>query len=82
MNEINKINLSEQTKFGLSEIIAIENDFHQEIDQRESYSKELGKYVTPFDDIDKVSIVLSANKWWNINYFIYKCCWSTSWNCK
>ena len=41
MNEINKINLSKQTKFRLSEIIGIENDFHQEIDQRKSYSKKL-----------------------------------------
>ena len=41
MNEINKINLSEQTKFRLSEIIGIENYFHQEINQRKSYSKKL-----------------------------------------
>ena len=60
MNEINKINLSEQTKFRLSEIIGIENYFHQEINQRKSYSKKLSKYVTAFDYIDKVLIVLSA----------------------
>ena len=60
MNEINKINLSEQTKFRLSEIIGIENYFHQEINQRKSYSKKLNKYVTAFDYIDKVLIVLSA----------------------
>ena len=60
MNEINKINLSEQTKFRLSEIIGIENYFHQEINQRKSYSKNLNKYVTAFDYIDKVLIVLSA----------------------
>ena len=60
MNEINKINLSEQTKFQLSEIIGIENYFHQEINQRKSYSKKLNKYVTAFDYIDKVLIVLSA----------------------
>ena len=41
MNEINKINLSEHTKFRLSEIIGIENYFHQEINQRKSYSKKL-----------------------------------------
>ena len=34
MNEINKTNLSEQTKFRLSEIIGIENYFHQDINQR------------------------------------------------
>ena len=55
-----KINLSEQTKFRLSEIIGIENYFDQEINQRKSYSKKLNKYVTAFDYIDKVLIVLSA----------------------
>ena len=60
MNEINKINLSEQTKFRLNEIIGIENYFYQEINQRKSYSKNLNKYVTVFDYIDKVLIVLSA----------------------
>ena len=60
MNEINKINLSEQTKFRLSEIIGIEDYFHQEINQRKSCSKKLSKYVTAFDYIDKILIVLSA----------------------
>ena len=60
MNEINKINLSEQTKFRLSEIMRIENYFHQEINQRKSCSKKLSKYVAAFDYIDKVLIVLSA----------------------
>ena len=60
MNEINKINLSEQTKFWLSEIVGIENYFYQEINQRKSYSKNLNKYVTVLDHIDKVLIVLSA----------------------
>ena len=57
---IDKTNLTEQTKFRLSEIIGIENYFHQEINQRKSYSKKLNKYVTAFDYIDKVLIVLSA----------------------
>ena len=48
MNEINKINLSELTKFQLSEIIGIENYFHQEINQKKSCSKKLSKYVTAF----------------------------------
>ena len=60
MNEINKINLSEQTKFRLSEIIRIENHFPQEINQRKSCSKKLSKYVTAFDYIEKILIVLSA----------------------
>ena len=57
---IDKTNLSEQTKFRLSEIIGIENYFHQEINQRKSCSKKLSKYVTAFDYIDKILIVLSA----------------------
>ena len=53
-------NLSEQTKFQLSEIIRIENYFHQEINRRKSCCKKLSKYVTAFDYIDKILIVLSA----------------------
>ena len=60
MDEIDKINLSEQTKFRLSEIIGIENYFHQEINQRKSYSQKLYKSVTAFDYIDKILIVLRA----------------------
>ena len=60
MNEINKIKLSEQTKFRLSEIIGIENYFHVEINQRKSCSKKLNKYVTVFDYIDQALIVLRA----------------------
>ena len=60
MNEINKINLSEQTKFRQSEIIRTENYFHQKINQRESCSKKLIKYATAFDYIDKILIILKA----------------------
>ena len=60
MNEINIINLSEQTKFRLSKIIGIEDYFHQEINQRKSCSKRLSKYATAFDYIDKIFIVLSV----------------------
>ena len=57
---IEKTNLSEQTKFRLSEIIRIENSFLQEINQRKSCSRKLNKYVTTFDCIDKILIVVSA----------------------
>ena len=57
MNEIRKINLAEQTKFRLSEVIEIENHFHQEISRRKSCNKMLSKYVTAFDYIDKILIV-------------------------
>ena len=60
MNGIDKTNLSEQTKSRLSEIIGIENYFQQEIYQRKPCSKNLSKYVTAFDYIDKILIVLSA----------------------
>ena len=60
LETIDKTVLSEQTKFQLSEIIGIENYFYQEINQRKSCSKKLNKYVTTFDYIDKILIVLSA----------------------
>ena len=66
MNESNSIetidrtNLTEQTKIRLNKIAEIENYFHQEINQRKSCSKKLNKYVTAFDYIDKILIVLSA----------------------
>ena len=50
--------MSEETKFRLSEIIGIENYFYQEINQRKSCSRKLSKYVTAFDYIDKILIVL------------------------
>ena len=60
MDEINKINLSEQTKFWLSQIIGIEDYFLQEINQRKSCRKKLSEYVTALDYIGKILIVLSA----------------------
>ena len=60
MDEINKTNLSEQTKFRLDEISKIENYFIQEINQRKSYSQKLNKYIATFDHINKILIVLSA----------------------
>ena len=60
LEAIDKTILSEQTKFRLSEIIGIENYIYQEINQRKSCSRKLNKYVTTFDYIDKILIVLSA----------------------
>ena len=79
---VDKTNLSEQTKFQLSEIIGIENYFYQEINQRKSCSKKLSKYVTAFDYIDKVLIVLSAASAGVSIISFTKYFWSTSWNCK
>ena len=42
------------------EIKNIEDYFINEINERESYSKKLSKYVTIFDYMDKILIVLSA----------------------
>ena len=61
MKAIDKTILSEQGKFRLSEIIEIENYFYQEINKRKSSSKKLSKYVTAFDYIDKILLVLSAS---------------------
>ena len=60
MDEINKSRLLDQTKFRLSEITGIENYFYQEINQQKSYSKKLRKYVTIFDYIDQILVILSA----------------------
>ena len=58
MNEIDKTNMTDQTKFRLNEISKIKNYFNQEINQRKLWSKKLSKYVTAFDYINKT--VLSA----------------------
>ena len=60
MHEIDKTKLTDQTKFRLYEIKNIDNYFINEINQQKSYSKKLNKYVTIFDYIDKILIVLSA----------------------
>ena len=60
MDEINKINLSEQPKFRLDEINKIENYFIEEINQRKSCSNKLNKYITTFDYTDESLVVLSA----------------------
>ena len=60
MDEIDKINLTNQTKFRLSEIIGIENYFYQEINQQKLYSKKLNKCYYFFDYIDKILIILSV----------------------
>ena len=60
MNEIERKNLTDQTKLRLNEMSKIENYFNSKINQRTLCSKKLSKYVTAFDFIDKVLIVLSA----------------------
>ena len=57
---IDKTDLSEQTKSWLDEIRKIENYFHEEINQRKSCGKKLSKYVSFFDYIGKILIVLST----------------------
>ena len=60
MHEIDKAKLPDQTKLRLYEIKNIDNYFINEINERKSYSKKLNKYVTIFDYIDKILIILSA----------------------
>ena len=64
MHEIDKTKLTDQTKFRLYEIKKIENDFINEINQQKAQSKKLSRYVTIFDYIDKIWIVLSATTGW------------------
>ena len=60
MNEIDKTNLTDQTKFRLNEITKIESCFNLEINQRKLCSKKLSKYVAAFDYVDQILIVLSG----------------------
>ena len=60
MYEIDQSTLTDQTKFKLYEIKKINNCFVNDINQQKAYSKKLSRYVTIFDYIDKILIVLSA----------------------
>ena len=60
MHKVDKTKLTDQTKFRLYEIKKIDNCFVNDINQQKAYSKKLSRYVTIFDYIDKILIVLSA----------------------
>ena len=60
MHEIDKTKLSDHAKFRFYEIKKIENCFINDINKQRAYSKKLSRYVTIFDYIDKILIVLSA----------------------
>ena len=60
MDKINKINLSEQTTFRLDEISKTQNYLIKEINETRSCCKKLNKYVTIFNYINKILIVLCA----------------------
>ena len=57
MDETDKTNLIDQTKFRLNELTM---KINSEINQKNHALKKLSKYVTIFDYIDKVLLVLSA----------------------
>ena len=57
---VDRINLTDQTKFRLNEISKIENCCNQQIKERKLNSKRLSKYLAAFDYIDKILIALSA----------------------
>ena len=60
MHEIDQTKLTDQTKFRLYEIKKIYNCFVNDINQQKAYSKKLNRFVTIFEFIDKILIVLSA----------------------
>ena len=60
MDEIDKTDMSEQTKLRLNELSKIQDYFNSEINQKKSCCKKLSKYVAAFDYVDKVLIVVSA----------------------
>ena len=80
MNEIDRTNFTDQTKFRLNEVSKIQNYFNQEINQRKSHSKKLSKYVAVFDYIDKILIALSATSGGVCIISLCKYCWSSNWN--
>ena len=44
----------------MSEIIGIDNYFYQQINERKSYIRKLNKYITIFEHIDKILVILNA----------------------
>ena len=60
MHEIDQTKLTNQTKFRLYEIKKFDNCFINDINQQKEYSKKLSRYVTIFDYMDKILIILSA----------------------
>ena len=60
MNKTDKTNLTDQTKYRLNEISKTENYFHQEINQRISWSKKLSKHVAAYDYRDKALMSVSV----------------------
>ena len=80
---IDKINLTNQTKFRLDEISKTENYFIEDINQRKSCGKKLSKYVADFNKIDQDLIVFSATSGGvSTVSFTSITGWSTSWNSK
>ena len=60
MHEIDQTKLSDQTKLRRYEIKKNDKCFVTDLNQQKAYSKKLSRYVTIFDYIDKILIVLSA----------------------
>ena len=60
MHEIDTTKLTDHTKLRLYEIKNIENYFINDINEKKSFSKKLNRYVTIFDYLDKILIILSA----------------------
>ena len=60
MHEIDQTKLTDQTKLRLYETKKIDKCFINDINQQKACSKKLSRYVTIFDYIDKILIVLSA----------------------
>ena len=53
------LNLSDQAKFRLNAINKIKDYFNSEIQEKKTMSKNLGKYISTFNYIDKTLIFLS-----------------------
>ena len=64
MNEVDKTNLSDQTKSRLNEVRKIDNYFNSEINHRKLWIKKMNKYVTDFNFRDKILILLNTTDGW------------------
>ena len=57
-SNLNAISLSDKTKFRLNKVNKIKDYFNSEIQERETMSKKLSKYIAGFDYIEKTLIIL------------------------
>ena len=61
MSDTLNLQLNDVTKFRLDEINKVKDYFNNEIKERKQTINKISKFITAFDYVDKVFIVLSAS---------------------